>query len=75
MGRPVKPVVLQPASDPHDISAGQQQTQQQQHRIDLGDGAAIKRTLDEIAGQVARDTMASTPDVLHIKHTTVTRKT
>jgi hypothetical protein len=52
MGRPVKPVVLQPASDPLDVSAGQQQTQPQQHRIDLGDGAAIKRTLDEIAGQV-----------------------
>jgi hypothetical protein len=52
MGRPVKPVALQSASDAPDGSAGQQQVAPQQHRVDLGDGAAIKRILDETAGQV-----------------------
>ena len=52
MGRAVRPVALQPASDPLDDSAGPQQVAAQQHRVELGDGAAIKRLLDDIAGQV-----------------------
>jgi signal peptidase complex subunit 2 len=51
MGRPVKPVALQSASDAPGSSAGQLQVAPQQHRVDLGDGAAIKRILDETAGQ------------------------
>lgn len=48
------PAALQQASGPLQSTTEEQDApaQQQQHRVDLGDGAAIKRMLDDVVAQV-----------------------
>lgn len=59
MGKPYKrtgpsAAVLQQVSAPQDAPP-EESPASQQHRVELGDTAAIKRTLDDVAAQVGRN--------------------